>query len=105
MCGKRRRDGFKNEWVLNECGQYRQVNYHYVRNVLRCLGEAYRENEWRVNCKTNIWRVNGLGEDEYLESYEWEGTDEILKKRIVRSLENKRQNINGNSGSKDGLKE
>lgn len=57
------------------------VTYHYVRNVLRCFGEAYRENEWGVNCKTNIWRVNGLGEEEYLESYGWEGTDELLKRK------------------------
>lgn len=89
-----KREKLKSGCMLNECGHYMQVNYHYVRNVLRCLGEAHRENEWGVNCKTNIWRVNELGEDKNLECYGLEGTDEILKKRIVRSLGNKKQNIN-----------
>lgn len=38
--------------------------------------------------------MNELGEDKNLECYGLEGTDEILKKRIVRSLGNKKQNIN-----------
>lgn len=45
VCDKKRRDGLKSGWKLNECGHYMQVNYHYVINVLRCLGEAHRENE------------------------------------------------------------
>lgn len=88
MYGKRRRNGIKNEWLLNNT--YWIQNWKIGAEKHSEVAWSQKEKEWRLNskqihgAKRNLFRGRRRQRNSLLE-----GINKALKKEKVRSLKNK----------------